>query len=123
MNVWIVSRMIGSLPVKMLKPNREDLVDNRRETILHILEIICIIWHFMPDKTERSNCRFSVKRAADGKSVLIVQLYQETIPALKNTILGFDLLGGLQPEAATKLADTLNEHVLDLFLTSPGSAS
>lgn len=71
----------------------------------------------MPEKTERSNCRFTVQKTPDGKPLLVVQLYQDTIPALKNSTLGFDLLGGLRPEAAQKLADTLNEHVLDAFVT------
>jgi hypothetical protein len=74
----------------------------------------------MPDKTERSNCRFAVQ-TNDGKSVLVVQLFQDTIPALKNTVLGFDLLGGLRPEAARKLAEALNEHVLDVFVTVKGA--
>ena len=71
----------------------------------------------MPEKTERSNCRFTVQKTPDGKPLLVVQLYQDTIPALKNSTLGFDLLGGLRPEAAQKLADMLNEHVLDTFVT------
>lgn len=75
----------------------------------------------MPDKTERSNCRFAVQ-TNEGKSVLVVELYQDTIPGLKNSILGFDLLGGLRPEAARKLAETLNEHVLDLFVTVRGAS-
>jgi len=53
----------------------------------------------------------------DGKPLLVVQLYQDTIPALKNSTLGFDLLGGLRLEAAQKLADMLNEHVLNTFVT------
>jgi len=70
----------------------------------------------MPEKIDRSNCRFSVERSADGKNILVVSLYQDTIPALKNKTIGFDLLGGLPLAAAQKLADTMNEHVLDLFL-------
>ena len=75
----------------------------------------------MPEKTERSNCRFTVQRTPDGKPLLVVQLYQETISSLKNSTLGFDLLGGLRPEAAQKLADMLNEHVLDTFVTVKSS--
>jgi len=71
----------------------------------------------MAEKTERSNCRFAVQKTPDGKPLLVVQLYQDTIPALKNSTLGFDLLGGLRPEAAQKLADMLNEHVLNTFVT------
>jgi hypothetical protein len=71
-------------------------------------------------KTERSNCRFTVQQS-DGKSVLVVQLFQDTIPILKGMSFGFDLLGGTRIEEARKLAEMLNEHVLDLFVTTKGS--
>jgi hypothetical protein len=69
-------------------------------------------------KTERSNCRFTVQLASDGKPVLVVQLFQDTIPVLKQVLFGFDLLGGTRFEDAKKLAEMLNEHVLDLFVTN-----
>jgi len=67
-------------------------------------------------RTDRSNCRFTVQ-GTDGKPLLILQLYQETIPALKGATLGFDMLGGAKLDAAKKLAEMLNEHVLDMFVT------
>jgi len=77
----------------------------------------------MPEKTERSNCRFSVQQAADGRPVLVINLFQNTIPSLKNSAIGFDLLGGLPLATARKLADTMNENILDLFVSSEQSAS
>jgi hypothetical protein len=68
-------------------------------------------------KTERSNCRFTVQQASDGKPFLAVQLYQDTIPALREVLFGFDLLGGTRLDEAKKLAEMLNEHVLDMFVT------
>ena len=68
-------------------------------------------------KTERSNCQFVVQQSPDGKTVLMVQLLHETIPALKNAVVGFDLLGGTRVEQAKKLADLLNEYVLNVFVT------
>jgi hypothetical protein len=68
-------------------------------------------------KTERSNCRFTVQQTGDGKPFLAVQLYQDTIPALREVLVGFDLLGGTRVEEAKKLAEMLNEHVLDMFVT------
>jgi len=68
-------------------------------------------------KTERSNCRFAVQQSSNGKPLLVVQLYHDTIPALKGALVGFDLLGGTPVEAAKKFADMLNEHVLDMFVT------
>jgi hypothetical protein len=71
----------------------------------------------MPDKqTDRSNCRFLVKQAPDGRPFLAVQLYHDTIPALRAATIGFELLGGTRIENANKLADTLNEHVLEIFV-------
>jgi hypothetical protein len=71
---------------------------------------------------ERSNCHFAVQRTSDGKPVLVVQLYQDSIPTLKGTTLGFDLLGGISVEQAKKVAEMLNEHVLDLFLITGGKS-
>jgi len=73
----------------------------------------------MPEKTERSNCRFAVQ-TNEGKPVLVLQLFQDTIPSLKNAVLGFDMLAGLRPDAVGKIAETLNEHVLNVFLTTKG---
>jgi hypothetical protein len=49
-------------------------------------------------KTERSNCHLAVQQTPEGKMVVIVQLLHETIPALKSTVVGFDLLGGTRVE-------------------------
>lgn len=51
----------------------------------------------------------------------MVQLYHETIPALRKTVCGFDLLGGTRVEDDKKLAEALNEHVLDMFVTYEGT--
>jgi hypothetical protein len=67
-------------------------------------------------KTDRSACRFTVQQARDGKPFLAVQLYRDTIPVLREVSFGFDLLRGTQVEEAKKLAEMLNEHVLDMFV-------
>jgi hypothetical protein len=68
-------------------------------------------------KTDRSNCRFAVQQSNDGKPFLVVQLYQDTIPMLKEALFGFGLLGGTRVEEAKRLAAMLNEQVLDMFVT------
>jgi hypothetical protein len=69
-------------------------------------------------KTERSNCSFTVQQTPEGKPILVMQFYQESILQLQGAVVGFDLLGGTQPDRAKKLAEMLNEHVLDMFVTS-----
>ena len=39
------------------------------------------------------------------------------LETLREVPLGFDLLGGTRIEEAKKLAEVLNEHVLDMFVT------
>jgi hypothetical protein len=72
----------------------------------------------MPDtKTERDSCRFALQFAG-GKPQIIVQTFHGTISLLKgNAVLGFNLLAGITQEQAKKVADALNEHVLDLFVS------
>jgi hypothetical protein len=78
----------------------------------------CTILRGMAEpKTDRSNCRFKVQ-GTDDKPLLVVQLYQDAIPALTGASFGFDLLGGTRVEAAKKLAEMLNEHILDMFVTT-----
>jgi len=68
-------------------------------------------------RTERGTCQFLVQKAADGKPVIVAQLYHPTVTLLNDAVLGFDLLGGTTPEQARKVAEMLNENVLDLFVT------
>jgi hypothetical protein len=70
------------------------------------------------ENTERSNCRFVVKLTSDEKPFLVVQLYRDTIPALRSATIGFELLGGIRVEDANQLAEMLNEHVLEISVTT-----
>ncbi len=73
--------------------------------------------HLSSTKTYRSNCQFLVQQTQDHKVVVVVQLLHETIPALRNAVVGFDLLGGIRVEQATQLVNLLNEYVLNVFVT------
>jgi len=46
-----------------------------------------------------------------------LQLLHETIPALHNTVVGFDLLGGTRLEQAKKLADLLTNTLKINFVS------
>jgi hypothetical protein len=70
-----------------------------------------------PEKTERSNCRFVIRDAKDGKAQILVEPFHQTIAALSGAMLGFDLLGGTTLEQAKKVVAVLNENILDVFVT------
>jgi hypothetical protein len=68
-------------------------------------------------KTERSSCRFVINNANDGKPQIIVKPLHLTVSLLANAVLGFDLLAGTTLEQAKRVAELLNENVLDVFVT------
>jgi len=76
-----------------------------------------ILRHMTQEKTERSNCRFTITETKNGKPQIVVERYHQTISVLNNTVLGFDLLGGTTLEQAKKIVSVLNENVLDVFVT------
>lgn len=72
----------------------------------------------MPDiRIERGTCRFVAKNDETGKPTIILQFFHGTVSVLNHAILGFNLLGGLTLEKAKKLADSLNENILDASLS------
>jgi hypothetical protein len=71
----------------------------------------------MPDvKTQRAACRFVADKGEGGKPIVGLEFFGRTVPVLSQTSLGFNLLGGISPEQAKKIAETLNESVLDIFV-------
>ena len=56
------------------------------------------------------------------KPILVVELFQDTIPMLRQVLIGFDLLGGMRFEDGKRLAEMLNEHVLGLFVRASESS-
>jgi hypothetical protein len=73
-------------------------------------------------QTERASCRFLVQKSEGAEKYTIkVQACHDGLSVLKNAVLGFDLLSGVSAEQAKKIADTLNESVLQLFVTMADS--
>jgi hypothetical protein len=70
--------------------------------------------------TERSNCRFTIRKSGNEQPQLVAELFQQ-VSSLKHAKLGFELLNGTSVEQAKKIAAFLNEHVLNVFVetTSP----
>ena len=46
-----------------------------------------------------------------------MQTFHGSISLLRDAVIGFNMLGGISPEQAKKVADMLNEHILDLFVS------
>ena len=68
-------------------------------------------------QTERGSCKFTVQQVEGGKQAIVVQTFHDNIGALRHATLGFNLLSGTTSEQAKKMAEMLNEYVLEAFLT------
>jgi hypothetical protein len=68
-------------------------------------------------QTERGSCRFTVQQVEGGKQAIVVQTFHDSIGPLRHATLGFNLLSGTTSEQAKKMAEMLNEYVLEAFLT------
>ena len=64
-------------------------------------------------RLERATCRFVAKKDEGCRPTIALQFFHGTVSLLNHAALGFNLLGNLTLDQAKKLAETLNENVLD----------
>jgi hypothetical protein len=69
-------------------------------------------------RAERSGCRFVVAQIDNGKPVLQLELFHDTVSHLKSLTLGFEVLGGMTPEQARTLVDSMNEKIVGVIVTA-----
>jgi hypothetical protein len=74
-----------------------------------------IIFPMNTPTTERSNCRFTIRKGESDKPQIVLELFQP-ISRLKDAKLGCELLGGTSVDQAKIIAAFLNEHVLNIFV-------
>jgi hypothetical protein len=74
----------------------------------------------MTIKPERSGSRFVVGQIDEGKPVIRLELFHDTVPGLKALAVGFELLGGTTPAQARTLVDAMNERIVGIIVTPAG---
>jgi hypothetical protein len=70
----------------------------------------------MSNKGERGGCRFSV-RTAEGKPIIEMQLFHDTVPRLAEARLTFEMLSGATLEETRKLAEAMNDRIIGVVVT------
>jgi hypothetical protein len=68
-------------------------------------------------RKERSGSKF-VARSDEGKAVIQLELFHDTVPALKPLSVAFELLGGTTLEQAKALVDVMNDRVVGIIVTA-----
>jgi hypothetical protein len=68
---------------------------------------------------ERGSCRFKAIQGADGKFVIRMEMFHQTMPLLKDATVDFELLNGTTADQARKLAESVNDRVTGVLITKP----
>jgi hypothetical protein len=68
---------------------------------------------------ERGSCRFKAIQGTDGKFVVRMEMFHETVPLLKDATVDFELLNGTTLNQARNLAESMNDRVTGVLITKP----
>ncbi len=68
-----------------------------------------------PD-VQRSGCRLKAVNGTDGKPVIRVELFHQTVPLLAGTTVEFELLAGTTMAQARTLVDAANDRILNVVV-------
>jgi hypothetical protein len=66
--------------------------------------------------SERSGSRFAVK-IQEGKPVIQLELFHDTVAGLKAVSVGFELLGGTTTDQANTMVKAMNETIVGVMVT------
>jgi len=72
-----------------------------------------------PTNVERGSCRFKAIQGADGKFVIRMEMFHQTVPLLADATFDFELLNGTTMDQARKLAESVNDRVTGVLITKP----
>lgn len=67
-------------------------------------------------QVERSGCRFKAINGADGKPIIRMELFHNTV-SLSGATVDFELLAGTTLAQAHTLADAASERILNVVIT------
>ena len=66
---------------------------------------------------ERSGCRFVVAKTEEGKPVIQLELFHDTVSGLTALSVGLELLTGTTLEQARALVHAMNERIVGVIVT------
>jgi len=69
-------------------------------------------------RAERSGRRFVVAKTAEGRPVIQLELFHDTVSHLKSLTVGFEVLGGVNPEQVSTLVNSMNEKIVGVIVTA-----
>ena len=68
-------------------------------------------------RAERSGCRFVVAKTDEGRPVIQLELFHDTVSHLRSLTVGFEVLAGMTSEHVRTLVDSMNEKIVGVIVT------
>ena len=70
--------------------------------------------------SERGGCRFVVTKTDDGKPIIQLEMFHNTVSVLRSLNVEFEVLSGTTAELARILVGAMNEMILGVVVTPEG---
>ena len=67
---------------------------------------------------ERGSCRFSLRKTSEGKPLIEMELFHNTVPHLSAVTLSFEMLSGITLEQTRDLIEKMNDQIVGVVVTS-----
>jgi hypothetical protein len=68
-------------------------------------------------KTEQSGSRFVMAKTDDGRPLIRLELFHDTVSGLRSLTVGFEMLSGTTLEQGRTLVDLMNERIVGVIVT------
>ena len=66
---------------------------------------------------ERGSCRFNLRKTSEGKPVIEMEMFQNTVPHLAAVTLRFEVLSGITIEQTRDLIERMNDQIVGMVVT------
>ena len=70
--------------------------------------------------SERGSCRFLVTKTDEGKPMIQLELFHDTVSVLRSLKVEFEVLSGTTADQARILVGAMNEMILGVIVTPKG---
>jgi hypothetical protein len=69
----------------------------------------------MPN-VERGSCRFNLRKTSEGRPMIEMEMFHNTVSHLAAVTLSFEMLSGITLEQTRDLIEKMNDHVIGVVV-------
>ena len=66
---------------------------------------------------ERGSCRFNLRKTSEGKPMIEMESFHNTVPHLSAVTLSFEMLSGITLEQTRDLIEKMNDQIVGVVVT------